>query len=162
MTDDLLAGLPKAPAPKKANAMKAVLTDERFSDPNWIYERKLDGIRCIAIRDGNDLRMLSRNDLALNDRYPEVAKTLTNAQATRFAIDGEVVAFSGSQTSFAKLADVRRGKARAFYYVLDLLCLEGRDARGPPLTDRKRVLRTALKFDDPIRFSTRRNEHGEA
>ena len=32
--------------------MKAVLTDERFSDPDWIFERKLDGIRCIAIRDG--------------------------------------------------------------------------------------------------------------
>src|SRR3954453_12272204 len=121
MSDDLLAALPRAPAPKKANAMKAVLTDERFSDPAWIYERKLDGIRCIAIRDGNDLRMLSRNDLALNERYPEVAATLKNAAATHFAIDGEVVAFSGSQTSFAKLADVRHGKARAFYYVFDIV-----------------------------------------
>ena len=41
---------PPAPAPKTAGAMKAVLTDERFSDPNWVFERKLDGIRCIAIR----------------------------------------------------------------------------------------------------------------
>jgi bifunctional non-homologous end joining protein LigD len=38
--------------------MKAVLTDERFSDPGWIYERKLDGIRCIAIRDGGPVRLL--------------------------------------------------------------------------------------------------------
>ncbi len=43
---------PEADAPNTAGAMKAVLTDLRFSDPAWIYERKLDGIRCIAIRDG--------------------------------------------------------------------------------------------------------------
>ena len=40
----------RAPAPQHAGAMKAVLTDERFSDPGWIFERKLDGIRCVAIR----------------------------------------------------------------------------------------------------------------
>src|SRR5918992_1405632 len=62
--------------PKAANAMKAVLTDERFSDPNWIYERKLDGIRCIAVRTGDRLMMLSRNDLSLNARYPELAEEL--------------------------------------------------------------------------------------
>ena len=42
----------RARVPDKAGAMKATLTDERFSDPDWIFERKLDGIRCIAIRDG--------------------------------------------------------------------------------------------------------------
>jgi ATP-dependent DNA ligase len=47
----------------------AVLTDARFSDPEWIFERKLDGIRCIAIRDGGPVKLLSRNDLSLNGRY---------------------------------------------------------------------------------------------
>ena len=41
-----------APRRRPRGAMKAVLTDERFSDPDWIFERKLDGIRCVAIRDG--------------------------------------------------------------------------------------------------------------
>src|SRR3954471_3741427 len=121
MSDDPLADLPETAAPQKANAMKAVLTDERFSDPDWIFERKLDGIRCIAIRDGRNVRMLSRNDLSLNERYPEVAETLAKADAARFAVDGEIVAFSGSQTSFAKLADARRGRARVFYYVFDVV-----------------------------------------
>jgi bifunctional non-homologous end joining protein LigD len=161
MTEDPLEGLPRTPAPKKANAMKAVLTDERFSDPDWIFERKLDGIRCVAIRDGRGVRLLSRNDLSLNDRYPEVAETLARADASRFAVDGEVVAFSGSQTSFAKLADVRRGKARAFYYVFDVLWLDGHDVCGLPLTERKRLLRNSLRFDDPIRLSTHRNGDGE-
>src|SRR4051812_31075460 len=125
--DIALSALPQAAAPRKSNAMKAVLTDERFSDPAWIYERKLDGIRCIAIRDGESLRMLSRNDLSLNERYPEVAKTLANLPESRFAIDGEVVAFKGSETSFAKLAEARRTHARVFYYVFDIVWLEGRD-----------------------------------
>ncbi len=64
---------PEADVPQTAGAMKAVLTDDRFSDPDWIYERKLDGIRCIAIRDGGRVRLLSRNDLPLNERYPEIA-----------------------------------------------------------------------------------------
>src|SRR3954447_15443583 len=160
MPDDLLADLPEAPAPKKANAMKAVLTDERFSDPDWIFERKLDGIRCIAIRDGRNVRMLSRNDLPLNERYPEIAEALARADASRFAVDGEVVAFSGSQTSFAKLADVRRGKARAFYYVFDVVWLDGHDVRDLPLTERKRLLRRHLKFDDPVRLTPHRNGDG--
>src|SRR5436305_5088667 len=142
--------------------MKAVLTDERFSDPGWIYERKLDGIRCIAIRDGGRTRLLSRNDLALNDRYPAVAAALDAEPCERFAIDGEVVAFRGSQTSFAKLADARRGHARVFLYVFDLLWLDGWDVRPLPLRARKQLLREALKFDDPIRWTTHRNRDGEA
>ena len=43
---------PETPPPPTAGAMKAVLTNERFSDPDWIFERKLDGIRCVAVRDG--------------------------------------------------------------------------------------------------------------
>src|SRR3954469_5792551 len=93
-----------------SDAMKAVLTKERFSDPDWIYERKLDGIRCVAIRDGDRVRLLSRNDLALNDRFHSLAAALEQQRCARFAMDGEVVAFSGGQTSFAKLADARSGR----------------------------------------------------
>ena len=68
-----------APAPERSGVMKAVLTRERFSDPAWIFERKLDGIRCVAIRSGGRVRLLSRNDLSLNTRYPEVAAALEDA-----------------------------------------------------------------------------------
>lgn len=56
--------------------MKAVLPDRRFSDPRWMFERKLDGIRCVAIRSGSAVKLLSRNDLSLNARYPELAEAL--------------------------------------------------------------------------------------
>ena len=142
--------------------MKAVLTDQRFSDPNWIYERKLDGIRCIAIRDGRAVRLLSRNDLSLNARFSTIAAALEQQRCTRFAIDGEVVAFSGRETSFAKLADARSGRARVFFYVFDITWLDGEDVRALPLRERKRLLREAIDFGDPIRFTTHRNGDGVA
>ena len=64
------------PPPTGSQAMKAVLNRAAFSDPAWVYERKLDGIRCIAIRDGDAISMLSRNDLDLGSRYPEVRTAL--------------------------------------------------------------------------------------
>ncbi len=153
---------PEAPAPTTSGAMKAVLTDERFSDPNWIYERKLDGIRCISIRDGNRVTLLSRNDLKQNDRYPELAEALANERCDQFVIDGEVVAFEGSETSFAKLA--RRGQeyVPVFYYVFDILWLEGHDVRKLPLRTRKRLLRDALQFHGNVRWTQHRNRDGEA
>ena len=141
-------------APTTAGAMKAVLTDERFSDPEWIYERKFDGIRCIAIRDGKGVRMLSRNDLSLNGRYPEIAEALDAQERTRFAVDGEVVAVDGT---FAGLAE---GKPRV-YYVFDVVWLDGEDVRDRPLRERKALLRDALRWDDPIRLSEYRNEAGQ-
>jgi bifunctional non-homologous end joining protein LigD len=153
---------PEAPAPSTSGAMKAVLTDERFSDPDWIYERKLDGIRCIAIRDGDNVTLLSRNDLKQNDRYPELAEALENERCDQFVIDGEVVAFEGSETSFAKLA--RRGQeyVPVFYYVFDILWLEGHDVRKLPLRTRKRLLRDALQFHGNVRWTQHRNRDGEA
>nr|WP_028060767.1 non-homologous end-joining DNA ligase [Candidatus Solirubrobacter pratensis] len=149
------------PPPEGSDAMKAVLTDDRFSDSGWIYERKLDGIRCIAVRDGGQVRLLSRNDIAMNARYPEVAAAL-DAQSGRFAVDGEIVAFDGDETSFAKLT--RRGieSVPVFFYVFDVLWLDGEDVRPLPLRARKRLLRAVLRFDDPLRATAHRNEDGEA
>ena len=107
----------RASAPVKADAMRAVLTDERFSDPDWIFERKLDGIRCVAIRSGRRVRLLSRNDLSLHARYPELVTALEAEACERFAIDGEVVAFDGAQTSFARLAARGHHRVPVFLYV---------------------------------------------
>ena len=152
---------PPAPPPRSASLMKAVLTDERFSDPNWIFERKLDGIRCLAIRAGGEVRLLSRNDLSLNGRYPELAEALAAEACDQFAVDGEVVAFAGSQTSFAALAQRGRRRVAVFFYVFDVLWLEGHDVRAVPLRSRKRLLRGALEFHGPIRWTPHRNRDGE-
>ena len=162
LTPEDLELAPVAPAPTTAGAMKAVLTDERFSDSNWIYERKLDGIRCVAIRTGPSVKLLSRNDLPQNDRWPELVEALEQEECDRFVIDGEVVAFDGSQTSFAKLAQRGQRYVPVFYYVFDILWLEGHDVRKLPLRTRKRLLRDALDFHGNVRWTQHRNRDGEA
>ena len=162
LSDDERALLAPAPAPKAADAMKAVLTDAPFSDPAWIFERKLDGIRCIAIRSGKRVRLLSRNDLSLNARYPELVTALEAEACDRFAIDGEVVAFDGAQTSFARLAERGHHSVPVFLYAFDIVWLDGQDVRELPLRARKRLLRGALAFHDGVRLTPHRNEAGEA
>jgi bifunctional non-homologous end joining protein LigD len=151
-----------APAPAHAKLMKAILERETFSDPDWIFERKLDGIRCLAIRDGGPTRMLSRNDLDLGGRYPEVRDALDGQAGDRFAVDGEIVAFDGGQTSFARLVQRGHQPVPVFFYVFDLLWLDGHDVRALALRARKRLLRDALTFAGPLRLTPHRNRDGEA
>ncbi len=143
--------------------MKAVLSPEPFSGENWIFERKLDGVRCIAVRDGSTVSLLSRNDLSLNGRYPEIARALQDQPQRRFVVDGEVVAFDGAQTSFAKLAQRGQTHVPVFFYIFDVLWLDGQDVRALALRTRKRLLRAELRFrDHALRFSAHRNRDGEA
>jgi bifunctional non-homologous end joining protein LigD len=141
--------------------MKAVLTDEPFSDPGWIFERKLDGIRCLAHRDGGAVRLVSRTDRDMTGQFRELAEALETEPCRDFVLDGEVVAFAGGVTSFQRLQ--RRGKERVavFLYVFDILRHEGRDVRDLPLRERKSLLRKTLRFHAPVRLSPHRNEHGE-
>src|SRR3977135_4339372 len=81
----------------------ATPTRARFSDPKWIYERKFDGERCLAFRDGGELRLMTRNQKMVTSTYPELAEALMAQQASDFVLDGEVVAFSEGQTRFAQL-----------------------------------------------------------
>jgi bifunctional non-homologous end joining protein LigD len=142
--------------------MKAVLSDEPFSDPNWIFERKLDGIRCIAHLDRSGLRLLSRTDREMSGQFPELAGALAAEPCSDFVVDGEVVALdSRGVTSFPRLQ--RRGKERVpvLLYLFDMMRHEGTDLRDLPLRERKSRLRRALRFEDPIRFTVHRNESGE-
>lgn len=150
--------------------MLATLTDEPFSDPDWVFERKLDGVRCLAFRDRSPVRLLSRNRKTLNDTYPELAEALERQPAQRFIVDGEIVAFKGRVSSFERLqgrlglADPARARASGipvFYYLFDLLWLDGYDTTGLPLRDRKRLLRAAIGFSGPIRYSEHRDGEGE-
>jgi bifunctional non-homologous end joining protein LigD len=142
--------------------MQAVLTDERFSDPDWIFERKLDGIRCLAHKAGTRVRLRSRNDLSLNGRFPEIVAALEDEPSDDVVLDGEIVAFDGAQTSFARLQQRGERPARVFFYVFDILRVDGEDVTDEPLRARKALLRKTLAFADPIRLTAHRNRDGEA
>jgi DNA ligase D-like protein (predicted ligase) len=142
--------------------MKAVLWDDAFSDPGWIYERKLDGVRCLAHRDDRGVKLVSRTDRSMNGDYPELVAALEAEPRGDFVVDGEVVAFgSRGVTSFSRLQRRHRERVAIFYYVFDLLRLDGEDTRDLPLRERKAQLRRALAFNGPIRFSPHRNGNGE-
>jgi bifunctional non-homologous end joining protein LigD len=142
--------------------MKAVLADAPFDDPGWVFERKLDGVRCLAHRDdGAPVRLLSRTDRDMTGQFPELAEALDSQPCRDFVVDGEVVAFAGGITSFSRLQRRGRERVSVFLYVFDLLRHEGRDVRDLPLRERKALLRRALRFEGPLRLSPHRNEHGE-
>jgi bifunctional non-homologous end joining protein LigD len=141
--------------------MKAVLTDAPFDDPNWIFERKLDGIRCLAHRDGGGaVRLISRTDKDMTGQFRKVAEGLEAQPVDDFVLDGEVVAFQDGITSFSRLQRRAREQVAVFLYVFDVLRLEGRDVRDLPLRERKALLRDSFQFGGHVRFSPHRNEHG--
>jgi bifunctional non-homologous end joining protein LigD len=143
--------------------MKAVLWDEPFSDPGWIFERKLDGVRCLAHRDGGGaVRLFSRTDRSMDGDYPELVQALTDERCQDFVIDGELVAFDRrGVTSFQRLQRRGRERVAVFFYVFDLLRVDGRDVRELPLRKRKSELRRTLDFHGRVRYTPHRNEHGE-
>ncbi|MGO9820141.1 MAG: non-homologous end-joining DNA ligase [Solirubrobacteraceae bacterium] len=148
--------------------MKAVLSDQPFSDPNWIFERKLDGVRCGVLRRDGAPRLLSRTGRELNRTYPELVDALTGGPD--LLADGEIVAFWHGATSFSRLQQrmgiddperARHTGVAVFLYVFDLLELDGEDLRQLPLRDRKRKLRGSFASGGPIRLTTHRVGAGE-
>jgi DNA ligase D-like protein (predicted ligase) len=149
----------------------ATLTRDRFSDPAWIYERKLDGERCLAFGRGGQVRLLTRNRKPADAAYPELAEALARQEASDFIVDGEVVSFDGSQISFAHLQQrihvgrppaELRARIPVYYYLFDIIYSGGEDVRDRPLRERKELLRRQFSFDDPLRFTAHRNTDGEA
>jgi bifunctional non-homologous end joining protein LigD len=148
--------------PDWVEPMKAVLTEERFSDPGWVFERKLDGLRCLAFKDRRGVRMLSRNKLSFNDRFPAIANALEGDPATDFVIDGEIVAFAKGRSTFETLQQRGEHRAQIYLYLFDVLYAAGQDVTKQPWRERKALLKGLLRFDGPIRLTPHRNGNGEA
>ena len=150
----------------------ATLTRDRFSDPAWIFERKLDGERCLAFVGGGEVRLMSRNEHNNTSTFPEVARALAAQRVgDDFIVDGEIVAFDGDETKFSLLQ--RRfgvikptagllAEVPAYYYMFDVLYAGGRDVRPLPLLERKPILRGLLSFDGPLRYTEHRDTEVEA
>jgi ATP-dependent DNA ligase len=107
--------------------MAATLTQERFTGPDWTFERKLDGIRLLAYKHGDLVRLWSRNRLPLDAAYPAVADAVRALPVGDVILDGEATGGWG-----------RLG--RGDYHVFDILHLDGRDLTAQPLVDRRATL----------------------
>ena len=115
----------------------------------WSYERKLDGLRCIAVCDGAHVDLWSRNRLRWTHRFPQVVADLAGAGIASMVLDGELVAFDAAGATSFQLLQGGDLQAPAVYVVFDLLHLLGRDTTGLPYTDRTDLLRRALQSPPP-------------
>jgi DNA ligase D-like protein (predicted ligase) len=136
--------------------MKAVLTAERPAGDGWVFERKLDGIRCLAVKRDGRTRLYSRNELALDDRYPAIASALDADAADGFVVDGEAVAFVNGRDRFGGSG------GELFYYVFDVLFARGRDVRELPLEQRRALLERLLGWTGPLRITEQVTGDGAA
>src|SRR5260370_244448 len=166
-----LQGARKAAMPARLEPMLATLADRPFSDRNWLFEIKWDGVRALARIENGDLALRSRNAIDITKRYPELA-SLTDALAARQAIiDGEIVALDAQgHSSFERLQERMHVRAPsenlvaqmpAVYFAFDLLYCDGYDLRDAPLLERKQLLQRLLYTSDRFRYADHQLEHGK-
>lgn len=156
--------------PEAGTPMLAVLSSRRTFDAGWLFERKLDGVRALAARDRDGVRLSSRNGKSQNATYPELVEALNAQPCQDFVADGEIVAMRRGRTDFALLqrrlgltkpAEVEASGVSVRYYLFDLLRLDGYDLTGLPQRTRKALLRDALEFQGPLYFTPHRNHGGQ-
>jgi len=140
---------------KFVEPMKAMMAPSPTCSGQWLYEVKFDGFRVLAIKNGRDVELWSRNKKRLDERFPEVVKAVAGLSVKSCMLDGEVCALNEQgKSSFQLLQNSGESNHPVVYYIFDLL-FEGRsDLRGRPLLERKTHLETILlNAVDPIRPS---------
>jgi bifunctional non-homologous end joining protein LigD len=122
--------------------MAAELVDRLPEGDDWMYELKLDGYRALVIKNGDEVRLRSRNDKDLTRAYPEIERAGRRLRARSAVVDGEIVAVDAAgRPSFQALQhrSAHAGYAIAFY-AFDLLHLDGENLESRPLKDRRAQL----------------------
>jgi len=151
----------KTPQPSWMQPMLATLLKERFYGAGWIYERKLDGERCLTYKKAGSLMMYSRNRKLINHSYPELVEALQKQPVPEFVIDGEIVALRKGQTSFELLQNRMHvlnpnktllERVPVYYYIFDIMHLNGYELVRLPLLYRKKILKDALDFKGRLRY----------
>lgn len=161
--------LTKMPFPEWINPMIPTLGNDCFDDENWMYERKLDGVRIMVYNSGENITLKSRIKTDLNKNYPELVDALKKGTQTPYIADGEVVAFDGSVSSFSELQkriyiadpdEARQSDVKVYLYLFDLVYFAGYDLTKLDLRSRKSLLKKALSYEDPIRYTVHINRDG--
>ncbi len=119
--------------------MAATLTQDRFSGDEWLFEKKLDGIRLLAYKQGKDVTLYSRNRLPQNRSYPEVVRAVAELPVRDAILDGEATGvWAGGEGG------------RVAYHIFDVLWLNGRSVTQLPLEERRKLF-AGLPLEAPLR-----------
>lgn len=142
-----------SPMPHKVKPMLATLTDEPFDDPNWIFEIKLDGFRAIAEVHDKHVELYSRNQLSFSSRFPRIVEALGGLEANA-VLDGEIVGLDSEGISHFQLLQnlEESSSSNIYYYVFDVLYLDGKDLCHTPLVERKSILKTLFGRSSAVRY----------
>ncbi len=157
--------------PTRFEPMLASIGEWPFSDPNWLFEIKWDGIRALSWISGGSVNLRARSGGDITKRYPELASLPETLAAHEAILDGEIVALDKSgHSDFERLQERMHVRAPSeqlvtqvpvVYFVFDLLYCDGYDLREAPLLQRKQLLQKLLHTSERVRFSDHQLEHGK-
>ena len=168
------SGAVQRPMPPTIHPMLAEAVDEPFDGAEWLFEIKWDGYRAVAFIEDGKLRLVSRNQNELTERFPELKDLPKFIHAKSAILDGEVVALDEQGRASFSLMQQRTGfrpggrrvankaDVPVLYYAFDLLYLDGYDLRRVPLKERKNKLASLLVTGDSVRYSDHYEKQGKA
>jgi bifunctional non-homologous end joining protein LigD len=158
-----LSDAPQAVMPRNVKPMLASPVDKPFDHPDWVFEIKWDGYRAIAEVEKGQVRLYSRRNLSLQDRFPSIVESVRQLGHDA-VLDGEVVVLDQTgKAQFQLLQGYQKlRKGVLVYYVFDLLYLDGHDLRKLPLLRRKKLLSRIVKDLPNVRLSDHIAQQGRA
>jgi bifunctional non-homologous end joining protein LigD len=166
-----LEGARKGPMPERMAPMLATLSERTFSDANWLFEIKWDGVRALAWIDNGTLTLRARSGSDITLHYPDLASLPEAFSGHQGILDGEIAVLdSRGRSNFEELqarmhvrnpAQKLLSQYPVVYFAFDLLYCDGYDLRAAPLLERKQLLQRLLHNSERIRFSDHQLEKGK-
>ena len=121
----------------------------------WLYELKFDGFRGLAVKDGKEVRLFSRNGRDLSKRFARITNAISKLRMKSVLIDGEIVCLD--EQGRPCFEDVQNFKPshenNLFFYAFDLLSADGENLMSLAIEERKESLRQLLPCQGPLRLS---------
>jgi bifunctional non-homologous end joining protein LigD len=161
----------KAAMPARLGPMLATSSDRVFSDPNWLFEIKWDGMRALGWIENGRLTLRARSGSDITAQYPELQGLPAAFSGRQAILDGEIVVLdSRGRSDFEKIQErmhVRKpgqsliSQSPVVYFAFDLMYCDGYDLRAVPLLQRKQLLQRLLHNSDHIRYSDHLLEKGK-
>ena len=152
--------------------MLATAASEPPAAPGWWYEIKWDGVRALCYIENGVVHLRGRKGSSFDRQYVELLDLHRYIAADTALIDGEIVAFDEAgrpsfhrlqprimATQASQVADLMRARPVTFY-AFDLLYLDGRDLRGEPLSERKKLLEAIIRPSPVVKLSTHFESNG--
>ena len=156
----------RSPKKKLENFIRPMLskeTDTAFDDKEWLFEIKWDGYRAISEIKNGAVKLYSRNGLSFDNTYPTIFNALKKISHNA-VLDGEIVVLNkDGKSNFQQLQHYEENNAvQLYYYVFDILLLNGKNVFELPLIERKKLLKKLINKNDTIKYSDHVTGTGKA